>query len=218
MALLLAMAPAAAAAQDSLPKRVHTIVQIGGVALSGRRTIETLEGVGRASATLTGAELFIVGDVGLNVRIVRGDFSNLGGIQAAGGFLRGHARMLFGDGEIFKLDLGYVRRSITKSFNDALSMARAGGRSSLRLGESGFTAIIEAGVYGMIRDPGTGKSEAAMVGGDLESALIYRLPRGLPLYLKLGYHYERFSDKLLQPKRAEEIGSVVFGGGLHLGR
>lgn len=193
-------------------------LRLGGVSMSTDRNAVEGAGVSRASGTLSGGELLARTDaVGLYVRLFQGDFAASQGATAQGRLLIGDARLLLGTRKL-GLDLGYSRRAQGTQFSRGdLELARAGLRTNIRLGSSGLFAMLSAGGFVSINFDKGVNDNVRFIGGDAETQLMYALPHGLPLYVALGYRFERLDNGGNTFTDPEELSGVILMGGLRLG-
>ncbi len=173
-----------------------------------------LEGqAGRGSGTMAGIELAARSKfVGGSARLFGGSFSADLGDEAVGDIGRADLSVLAGPTYV-AAKLGYAQRTFTGAFGTRRwSFVRLGGQTVVPLGATGLDASVSAAVYlGVTGSHDTGKGS----GRDLETRLTYT-SSSLPLYVALGYRFERFIADDAGEARPEEMTGLVVVAGVRL--
>ena len=186
----------------------------GGVTGYFSRRSAMLEGqAGRGSGTMAGIELAARSKfVGGSARLFGGSFSADVGDEAVGDIGRVDLSVLAGPSYI-AAKLGYALRTFTGAFGTRRwSFVRLGGQTVVPLGATGLDASVSAAVYlGVAGSHDTGKGS----GRDLETRLTYT-SSSLPLYVALGYRFERFVADDAGGARPEEMTGLVVVAGVRL--
>lgn len=215
LGIAILLLPAGVAAQDAE-------YRLGVFLRASDRNLQAAQSLGRSSATLRGAELFLRNDVvALSASYATGDFGVTSTPGAGGPLREGRATLGLGP-HILTLEGGYYRRARGTSLSEqAENLVHLGARSTIRMGPSGL--VISLAAAAVLRNDsaatGSGASSSGMrpVGWTAETGLLYQAPRGMPFFASLGYRYERLrSNRNLTPVSHEELSAVVFGIGLRL--
>ncbi|MGH7561194.1 MAG: hypothetical protein ACRENB_09240, partial [Gemmatimonadales bacterium] len=185
-------------------------VRANAAVLSTERTVFASGLVDRSRGTMTGFEFLARGEpLGIQLRLLRGAFD---GSLSGGDLRQAEATLLVGAPE-FHVAAGYGRRargsSLTSGF---LGYGRVGAKSILTLGSSGVA--VELSAVALLSPVGETEKTLTSVGREGEVALIYQLPRGLPLHTTLGYRYQWFKNQGRAGSSREESSSLVLGVGL----
>jgi hypothetical protein len=185
-------------------------VRVGAALLSTDRTVFSSGLSEQSRGTLTAFEFLALGDgAGIGLRLYRGDF---GGSLAGGDIRQAEASFLIGS-PVFSFTAAYGRRARGTSLtSDFLGYGRAGLRSMLTLGASGFAVeLAGAGLFSSVGQP---EKAITSVGREGQVGLIYQLPRGIPLYGTLGYRYLWFKNHDRAGLTREETSSLILGVGV----
>jgi hypothetical protein len=212
----LALAGIAACVVTPLAAQLRGVeLRAGAVAAVSRRNAAFNGGVGTGSGTMMGIDLVARTKwVGLEIRTLGGEFTADSGTSAAGTVANGDIRLALGP-KVIAAEVGYGRRGFTGAVSTVTwSFVRVGARASMPIGGSGFTAGVVLAIYtGVARTDGGGSGS----GTEIETSLTYQPPR-LPGYLLLGYRREAFTAEGTGTTYPEEIGALLVGGGVRLGR
>lgn len=190
---------------------------LGGITMPSKRNAAFLGSVGTASGSMSGGEFVIRGKpIGLAARYLTGDFAADSGTQAAGKIELIEARLVLGP-RAFGLEGGGVRRTLTTSVGTATwYYVRAGIRSQIAIGASGFHATFAGAYYPFVKRDGVTK--AGGKGYEAETALMYAR-KGIPVYIQLGYRFQSLDpDNGSGSVEPDEISGVVISAGLRLAK
>jgi hypothetical protein len=184
-------------------------IRVGGIAMPSHRAAQFGGAVGTGSGLMPGGEVLLrLRYVGLTARLFGGAFSADSGTEAVGTILAGDVRALVGP-RVVAADVGYGRRAFSGTLGSrSWPFARVGLRSTVALGASGLAAEVRAAYYA-----GLGNSGAS--GRDFETRLVWT-PSHLPLYVGVGYRFERFSTASTPEDRPEVVHGLVLAAGLRV--
>lgn len=209
--IVLATLPLSAQDDGSAPEQRFRELRIGALGQSSVRNAAVASDVSAATGTMTGAELFAsMGGAGLRVRVSSGAFTEDGG-GALGDVVLGEASLFLGSREI-ALEGGVGRRAFAGNRSTLVAnYSRAGLAVTVPVGSSGFEGrVIGAGIIPL-------GSDLEVTGFELETGLFW-FPKRLPVYVTLGYRYDRVTLVSDTSERPEELGSAIVGIGLSFGR
>lgn len=191
-------------------------VRIGGMLLSSRQNVVSGAGLDQASGSISGAEFLVRNEgVGLYGRYLTGKVGELSALGPDGRFRMLDGRLMIGP-PVFNLEGGVALRARSGSLAEPRDLLfRAGARSTIWLGPSGFSLTVAASALARSERPeNSPNKKLRIVGWEATTAVFYQLPR-LPIYAMLGYRYERLraSEEAAAPGR-EELSAIVLGAGL----
>jgi len=209
-----AQEPQSAPAEPRQPRGGE--VRFGYLMQSLRRN-SALEGSGTAtgSGTIAGFE-FLAQTDGLGVMARRSTGSTDGtGHGLEGDFISQEVRLMIG-GRIFSVEGGVLERT-GSHLNEETKVVvwRGGARSQWNLGGSGLVVKLGVGLLFSRLDT-EGSAQFKGRGHDLDAMLLYQAPEGLPLYVLVGWHHERFDDLESTAPRWEEGSGPYLGIGVRL--
>jgi hypothetical protein len=196
--------------------------RVGVGVLSTRQNVFAGQTLSQGSASLTAADFLVRGDLaGLYGRYITGTVGTHSFRGIDGRLRMAELRFMVGP-PIFSVEAGLARRARAGSLaNTPDKLVRFGVRSSALLGNSGFTVSAGAGAYGRSDStPSVTKKQFGLVGWEAVTGVFYQIPHGIPLYVSLGYRYERIrSEKDFPSFAKEELSSVQLGAGFrYMGR
>lgn len=210
-----AVSSAAPDSSSSGPRESPIELRLAAFTMPSRRTVSTSSTMfDNASPSIVGFEFVIREMDGGGLRIAYGTSSGSGSGASGGKLTTLDGRFLVGS-RIFNVELGYMLRTTTIAGKDStLGVARAGVRSDMKLGSSGIT-VGWAASY--LRQPVASKDGTLFQGIEGETSVLYAPPI-VPIYVQLGFRRSALQHtRTTSPNVAEEISTVFFGVGFHLG-
>lgn len=182
--------------------------------------------LGRGSATMKGVDLVLRSDLaGLFANYTSAEFGSSAGTGADGPVKSAVVGVGIGP-RIWTIEGSFYRRSRGSTLSDgAENMWTLGAHSTIDLGPSGFTASLAARAIARNDSISGGSTntldhEFRIVGWLAETEVLYQAPSRIPLFVSLGYRFERVaSNRNVVPMRREELSGIVFRLGVrHLSR
>jgi hypothetical protein len=202
--------------------------RFGLIALSNRQNVLGTQGLAQSSASITGIEFLARGDAaGIYGRYLTGTLGNQSFRGADGRLRMGELRFMLGP-PLFSVEGGYVLRARAGSLSDNRDkLVRLGIRSSTVFGPTGLSLSLTVGAYvrsdSVLNTTTSGTTpdkKFGLVGLEASTGVFYQFPRGIPLFVGLGYRYERIrSEQEYIPVTREELSGVLLTAGVrYMGR